>query len=119
MRAAIHRVDVVGEAENALRIAVVVLQRDFHRQRAAVVRQLAFGFEVDGLLVQHGLAVVQMLDELRDAAAVQKLVALHRIHALIGQRDFEALVQERQLAQPLRQRVVIERGLHHDGRIRP
>jgi hypothetical protein len=30
MRAAIHGVDVVGEAEQRFRIAVVVLQRDFH-----------------------------------------------------------------------------------------
>ena len=119
VRAAIHRVDVVGEAEKAFRIAVVILQRDFHRQSSRVVRQFPVGFEVDGLVVQHRLAAVQMLDELRDAAAVQELVALHRVHALIGQVDFQAFVQERQLAQPLRQRVVIIGGLHHDRGIRP
>ncbi len=34
VRAAIHRVDVVGEAEDVLRVAIVVLQRHFHGERA-------------------------------------------------------------------------------------
>ena len=68
VRAAIHGVDVVGEAEDVLRVAVVVLQRHFHRERAAV-RQLALAFEVDRLVVQDALAAVQVLDEFGDAAA--------------------------------------------------
>ena len=55
------------------RVAVVVLQRHFHGQRAAV-RQFAFGFEVDRLVVQDRLAPVQVLDEFRDAAGVVELV---------------------------------------------
>ena len=57
-----------------------------------------------------------MLDELGDAAAVVELVRLGRILALVGQRDLQALVQERQLAQPLRQRVEVELRRVHDGR---
>ena len=79
------------------------------RQHAAV-GQLALAFEIDRLVVQHRLAAVQMLDELGDAAAVVKLVLLGRFGALVGQSDLEAFVQERQLAQPLRQRVVVELG---------
>jgi hypothetical protein len=109
---------LLAKLKRLLRIAVVVLQRDFHRQRSRVVGQFPVGFEVDGLIVQHRLPAVQMLDELRDAAAVQELVVLHRVHALIGQVDLQALVQERQLAQPLRQRVVIVGGFHHDRGIR-
>ena len=60
VRAAIHGVDVVGEAEDVFRVAVVVLQRDFHGEHAAV-RQLALAFEVDRLVVQDGLAAVQCL----------------------------------------------------------
>ena len=116
VRAAVHRVDVVGEAEDLLRVAVVVLQRDFHRQHAAV-RQFALAFEVDRLVVQHALAAVQVLDEFADAARVEELVRLHRLHALVGQRDLQALVQERQLAQPLRQRVVVELRRLHDRRV--
>jgi len=118
MRAAIHRIDVVGETEKAFRIAVVILQRDFHRQRSRIVGQLPVGFEVDGLFVQHRLAAVQVPDELRDAAKVKEFVVLHRIDALVAQVDLQALVQERQLAQPLRQRVVVIGGFHHDGGIR-
>ncbi len=73
VRAAVHGVDVVGEAEDVLRVAVVVLQRDFHGQHSAV-GQLALAFEVDRLVVQHGLAAIQVLDEFGDAAAVVKLV---------------------------------------------
>ena len=75
MRSAVHGVDVVGEAENVLRVAVVILQRHFHGEHAAV-RQLALAFEMDRLFVQHALAAIQVLDELRDAAAVMKLVRL-------------------------------------------
>ena len=68
VRAAIDGVDVVREAENVLGVAVVVLQRDFHREDAAV-RHLALGLEMNRLFVQDALAAVQMLDELGDAAA--------------------------------------------------
>ena len=46
-----------------------------------------------------------------------KLVRLDRILALVGERDLQALVQERQFAQPLRQRVEVELGRVHDGRV--
>ncbi len=98
MRSAIDGVDVIGEAEDIFRIAVVVLQRDFHGQRAAV-RHLAITFEIDRLFVQHRLAAIQVLDEFRYAAAVMKLVLFGGFHPLIGERDREAFVQERQLAQ--------------------
>ncbi len=55
VRTAIDGVDVVGEAENRFAVAVVVLQRDFHGERAAI-RQLALALEVDRLLVQDGFA---------------------------------------------------------------
>ena len=113
VRAAVHRVDVVREAQNVLGVRVVVLERDLHPQRA--VRQLALAFEIDRLVVQDRLAAVQVLDELRDAAAEDEFGRLLRIHALVRQRDLEALVQKRQLPQPRRQRVVIEYRDLHDG----
>ena len=39
---------------------------------------------------------------------IEELVLLRRVLAFVGQRDGQALVQERQLAQPLRQRVEVE-----------
>src|SRR5438477_530684 len=63
--------------------------------------------------MQYVLAPVEMLDELRDAAFVQKLVNLHRVLALVAECDLEALVQESQFARPLRQGVeVVHRGVH-------
>ena len=87
-------------------VPVVVLQRDFDPDRAARARLLAF--HVDRLIVQHGLAAVQMLDEFGDAAVVQKFGRLLRILALIRQSDLEALVQEREFAQTLRERIEVE-----------
>ena len=68
--------------------------------------------------MQNVLAAIQMLDELGNAAAVVELVALDGILAFVGQRDLEALVQERQFAQPLRQRVEVECARIHDGGVR-
>ena len=116
VRAAIDGVDVVGEAENRLGVAVVVLQRDLHGHA------IALGFHVDRLVVQRGLAAVQVLDELRDAAVelelgVLRLARLGIGGALVGQRDEQALVEEGQLAQALRQRVVVVFGDGEDCRV--
>ncbi len=109
MRAAVHRVDVVGKAEHRLRVAVVVLQGDLD------LDVIARSLHDDGLLVQHLLAAIQMLDKLGNSAGVLELCApgfagLGIRGALIGQSDLEALVQEGHLAETLRQRVVIELG---------
>ena len=118
MRAAVDRVDVVGEAEHRLGVAVVVLQRNFHRDAVAL------GFHVDGLVMQHLLAAVQMLDELRDAAGVLEVLRACASPvfaiggALVGERDLQALVQEGEFAQPLRQRVVVEFGNGEDALVR-
>ncbi len=116
VRSAIHGVDVVRETEYVFRIPVVVLQRQFHGQKSAI--QLAFALKINRLLMQHGFAAIQMPDKLGDTAAVVELAHLHRIHALVGERDGEALIQERQLAQALGQRVVVEFKRGHDGGIR-
>ena len=106
VRASVHGVDVVGEAEHGLGVGVVVLQPDLHDYAAAL------GFHVDGLVMQHLLAAVQMLDELSDATVVLELgglrLARFRISgAFVGQRDQQAFVQESQFAQALRQGVVV------------
>ena len=117
MRAAVHGVDVVREAEDVLAVSVVVLECDVHRECAAA-RKVPRPFEVDRLLVQDVLALVEVPDELGDPPAVQELVRLGRIHPLVGERDLQSLVQERQLAQTLRERVETELRGHHDGGIR-
>ena len=117
MRAAIHRVDVVGKAEDRLGVAVVVLQRDIHFD--AVAQRL----HADRLLVQDLLALVQMLNELRDSARIAELGALGfaglRIrYALVSERDLQALVQESQLAQTLGEHVVVVFGDRKNGPVR-
>ncbi len=69
VRAAVDGVDVVGEAEDRLGVAVVVLERDLD------LDVVAHRFHHDGLVVQHRLAAVEVLDELGDAACVLELGA--------------------------------------------
>ena len=110
VRAAFVRVDVVREGVDRLRVAVVPLQRDLG------VDAVLLAAHVDRLLVDRRLVLVQVLHERDDAAFVVELVAL--AVALVVERDDDAAVQERQLAQPLRQRVEAEIGGFEDLRVR-
>ncbi len=98
MRAAIHGVDGVGEGEDIFGVAVVILQRDFD------FHVFALALHVDGRIVQDLLAAVQMLHEFDDAAGKAELGGF--VAALVLQRDLQALVEEGQLAEALRQDVV-------------
>ena len=116
MRAAVHRVDVVGEGEDGLGVGVVVLQADLHGDAVAL------GLHVDGLVVQHLLAAVEVLDELGDATRVLEELLLGFAGlgvggALVGERDLQALVEEGKLAQALGKRVVVELGDGEDGAV--
>ena len=112
--AAVDGVDVVGEGEDGLGVGVVVLQRDLHGD------VVALGLHVDGLLVQDLLALVQVLDELGDAAGVLEVCVLGFAGlgvggALVGEGDLEALVEEGELAQALGEGVVVVLGDGEDG----
>ena len=114
VRAAVDGVDVVGEAEDGFGVAVVVLQRDVDFD------SVAQSLHDDGLIVEHGLAAIEMLDEFGDAAGVTEFGAASFAGfgvggALVGQRDLKALVEKSHLAQALRERVVIELGGGEDG----
>src|SRR5262249_8588469 len=61
---------------------------------------VALALDVDDV-VDRRLRAAQVADELDDAAAVVELVAL--LVALVLDRDLDALVEERELAQALRQ----------------
>jgi hypothetical protein len=109
VRAAFVRVDVVGERVDRLGVAVVPLQRDLD------VDAVLLAVHVDRLVVDGRLVLVQVLDERDDAAFVVELVAL--AVALVVERDRDAAVQERELAQPLRERVEAELGGLEDLRV--
>ena len=117
MRTSINCVDVVGKAEHRLRVGIVVLQANLHDHAASL------GFHVDGLFVKHLLAAVQMLDKFGDTAVVFELggfrfAGLGIGSAFIGERDQQALVQERQLTQALGQRVEVVFSGGKDASIR-
>ena len=92
------RVDVVDEGKHVVRVAFVVLQRDFN---ADVV---ARGVDVNDLGV-HGLfGAKQVRDELLETAARKKQLFALLALTLVLERDRNALVQIGQLAQPTRER---------------
>ena len=116
VRAAVDGVDVVGEGEDRLGVAVVVLKRDLH------IDAIAQSLPSRSACRAEPACPVDVLDELGDAAGVFELGALGLAGlgvggALIGKRDFEALVQEGEFAQPLRQGVVVVFGDGEDGSI--
>ena len=86
-------IDVVGEGEDQLGIAVVPLEGDFS------VNAVLHPLHEDRLVVDDRLVLVQVLDERNNAAVVLELVAL--AVALIVDGDEDPAVQERQLAQAL------------------
>ena len=67
MGAALAGVDAVDEGEHRLVEAVVVLEADLDLDIVAGAR------EVDGLLVEDGLVLVEVLDELLQAAVELEL----------------------------------------------
>jgi hypothetical protein len=94
--AALVVVDVVGEGEDLLVVAVVPLQRDVDRGLAVLGGHLLV--QLDGR-VEEGLpALVQVGDELADAVLEEELVLLSA--ALVLDGDPEPRVQEGELAQP-------------------
>jgi hypothetical protein len=110
MRAALARVDVVGEGKDALLIAVVVLQRDLD------LDTVPLALEEEHLGVDRRLVLVEVLDELDDAALVEEGVAA--LVPLVLDDDLEALVEEGHLAEPVGERVEGERGLLEDLAVR-
>ena len=101
MRAAFVRVDVVGERELLRVVAVVPLHRDFD------VDAVAVAVHEHRLLVDDALVLVQVLDERDDAAVVVEAMALAGF-ALVVERDGDAGVEERELAQAAGERVEAE-----------
>ena len=112
MRAAVHRVDVVGKGIDLLVVAVVVLNRDFDR------KAVAFLLKIERLVVKRALVLVQMFDEFRNAALVVELVRTLRLFALVFDRDANAFVEKGLLAQALGQFVETKLGVVENLRVR-
>src|SRR5690606_26451373 len=106
VRAAVALRDIVRVAEHGLLIAVVPLQRGLDLDIPA------FFLEIQDRRVQRRLAAVQVRDEGADTAFELENVAA--AVPLVLQRDPDAAIQERQLPQPLRERVVVELEVRED-----
>src|SRR4051812_5135991 len=97
MRSAIRVRNRVCEAKDLVVVAVVVLEDDVDEHLVALPRKY------DGLRVNDLFVLAQLANELLDPFFVEEQFLLRRFGPLIDERDFEAGVQERQLAQPARQ----------------
>src|SRR5208337_4167340 len=110
MGAAVDGVDGVGEREDVFAVGVVVLQGDFDFDGAF------FTLHVDRRIVEGGLAAIEVLDELGDAAGEAEFGGLFA--ALVIEGDFQAFVEESVFAEARRQSVVTEYGLFENTWIR-
>src|SRR5215210_5034587 len=111
VRAALVRVDVVGEREDRLLVGGVPLHRDLHRALVAV------GLEEDDLLLDGLLVLVEVADEVLDAALVVE-VGAGALGALVDDRDAQAAGEERRLAKALLERGELEVERLEDLRVR-
>jgi hypothetical protein len=102
VRAALVRVDVVGEREDGLLVGGVPLQRDLDRALVALA------LEEHDLLLDRVLVLVEVGDEVLDAALVVELRRAVPLAALVGDFDPQAAGQERRLAQALLERREVE-----------
>src|SRR3954454_3934909 len=107
MRSTINRVDIVGEAKYRFGVRVVVLQSDFNRDFAAI-RQFAIALKMDGLVMQHRLTAVQVLDKFRDTTAVEELLGTNILAALVAEHNLETLIEERELTETPCQSIEVE-----------
>ena len=101
VRAALVRVDVVGEREDRLLVGGVPLHRDLDR---ALVE---LALEGDDLAVDRLLVLVEVGDEVGDAALVVEVGAV-ALAALVDDRDAQVPGQEGGLAQALLERLEVE-----------
>ena len=100
--AAVALRDVVGEAEDVLVIRVVPLHGDLDGDAVAL------GADVDRRRDDRLLGAVEIAREGLEAAVVHHRLGLHLDAALVGQGDLHAGIQERQLAQAMLERGVVE-----------
>ena len=107
VRAALVGVDVVREGEDGLLVGGVPLHRDLDRAVVGLV------LEVDGLAMERVLVLVQVVDEVDDAALVVERVLLAG-GALVDEVDPQAAGEERGLPHPLGERGVVVGDLLED-----
>ena len=118
MRSAVALRDVVGEAEDALVIAVVPPKRGLDGHA------FALGLDEDRLGEQRRARAVEILDEGFEAAFIFELALGMLDAAQVRKHDVDAGIEEGQFAQPVLKRPVVEidvgegRGARREGHAR-
>src|SRR4030095_14193306 len=105
--------DGIGEWQNLIVVAVVVLEYDIDKNFVAL------SCDHDRLGVQDLLVLAQLPNELFDAVFVIKSLLFRRIDAFISESDLQTRIQKCQLAQTRSQSFKLELGSDcEDRRIR-
>ena len=112
MRAAVHRVDAIGEGEERLAVAVVVLDRHLDVGLLDLLLDMHW-------LRHHDVAVlVQVPHEGLEAAVEVERHLLLAALALIHQRERQPAIEVRHLADALRECLELEVASLHDREVR-
>ena len=109
--AALDRVDRVGECDHVLDEGLVVLQRDLD------LRALDLAVDVKRRHVDHRRVAVQRAHEGNHAAF--EVEGGREAEGLVGERNLEALVQVRHLAQAMQDDLAVELRVREDLRVGP
>ncbi|GAB1413385.1 hypothetical protein MASR1M97_21210 [Candidatus Desulfobacillus denitrificans] len=83
--------DIVGKAQNLLRVGIIPLHRHFDADDASA-RQRRFAGGVEHRWVQHGLGSVDVLDEACHTAGEGEILFL--TYALVDELDLDAVIEE-------------------------
>ncbi len=105
VRAAVALGDVVGEAQRVLVIAVVPLHREFDRD------SVLLGHHRHGRAVQRLFGAVEVFDERFDAAFVVQVDGFGIGVARVTEVEEDTRIEEREFAQAMLERGVVEEGL--------
>ena len=103
MRAAVPLRNVVGEALDVLLVRVVPLHRDLNRDAVLLPHR------IKDVGMKHALGAIDVLDEAFHSAREREHFLLRA--ALVDQDDLHAAVEERELAESLRQNLIVELDL--------
>ena len=106
VRTAFDRIDVVDIRMDVLRERIVVLHGHFHRHA------VLFGIEIDDRfddrLAARGVEILhELLQTVFRMEGLAEVTSLLVLHPLVGDRELDTLVQERQFAQAVRQNFVL------------
>ena len=110
MRSAVRVRNGIGETQNLIVVAVVILQDAIDKNFVALPRN------IDRLGMNDLLVLAQLPDEFLNAVFVEKRLLFRRIVALVDERDFKAGIQESQFAQSRGQPLEFELGRDGENR---